>query len=54
LFQPASEVLAIQERGDFEAAARFVSTYRVLSPEIKALVAALSNIPIDIRITYKR
>ncbi len=54
LFQLASEVLAIQERGDLEAAARFVSDFRVLGPEIRTLIGMLTNIPIDVRITYKR
>jgi hypothetical protein len=54
LFQLASEVIAIQERGNFEAAERFVTTFRVLGPEIRALIATLSDIPIDVRITYKR
>jgi Peptidase family M49 len=54
LFQLAAEVLAIQERGDFEAAERFVSKFRVLSPEIRTLLDKLSDIPIDIRISYKQ
>jgi hypothetical protein len=54
LFQLASEVLAIQGRGDFEAADRFVSSFRVLTPEVKALMANVDSVPIDIRITYKK
>ncbi len=54
LFRLASDVLSIQEAGDFNAAERFLSAYRVMSPELKALIGRLNEIPVDIRITYKQ
>lgn len=48
-----SNILAIQERGDFAAAREFVSTYCTINPEIDQLLHKISSIPIDIRIKYK-
>jgi hypothetical protein len=54
LFQLASEVIGIQERGDFDAAGGFVSTFRTMSPEMKALTGRLNDIPVDVRIKYRK
>lgn len=48
-----SSVIAIQERGDFEAAHRFVADFCILSPEISILTARVSDLPVDIRIRFK-
>ncbi len=48
-----SNVIDIQERGDFEAAHRFVTTFCVISPEISGLTDRVGDLPIDIRISFK-
>jgi hypothetical protein len=49
----ASEIIGIQERGDFEGASRLASTFCVINPVIERLLHKLRNLPIDIRIRYK-
>lgn len=53
LMKLASNVIDIQERGDFQAADRFVGTFCVMNPEIEGLMRRVSDLPIDIRIRYK-
>jgi len=53
-FQLAATIVGIQERGDFEAAKHFVSTYRTMNNEIEGLITKVTDIPIDIRIRYKK
>jgi hypothetical protein len=53
LIQLISNVIGIQESGDFEGAARFLNAFCVMNPEIERLVGRLSDLPIDIRIRYK-
>jgi hypothetical protein len=47
-----SSVIAIQERGDFEAAHRFVADFCIMSPEIRVLTDRVSDLPVDIRIRF--
>lgn len=54
LFQLASEVIGIQQRGDFDTARKFVSRFAVWSPELRSLTGRLGEIPIDIRIKYRK
>jgi hypothetical protein len=49
----ASEIIDIQERGDFEAAGHFVSTYCVENLVIEELIGKVNDLPIDIRIRFK-
>lgn len=49
----ASEIIGIQERGDFEAARSLFNTYCVMTPTIESFINKLSDLPIDIRINYK-
>jgi hypothetical protein len=53
LLRLVSDIIGIQERGDFEAAERFVETFRRIVPEIQTLTEQLNGIPIDIRIQFK-
>lgn len=53
LFKLASNIIDIQERGDFDAAQSFVTAFGVMSPEIEELIHRISDLPIDIRIRYK-
>jgi len=53
LIQLVSNVIGIQERGDLEAANRFVGAFCVMNSEIKRLADRASDLPIDIRIRYK-
>lgn len=48
-----SQIIGIQERGDFEAADHFVATYCVESAEIARLAERISDLPIDIRVRFK-
>lgn len=53
LLQLIATVIGIQERGDFEAADRFVSAFCVMNSEIKDLAESVNDLPIDIRVRYK-
>ncbi|HLM82674.1 MAG TPA: hypothetical protein VK302_18875 [Terriglobales bacterium] len=53
LLQLVSNIIGIQECGDFEAARRFVDTYCVMNSEIEGLEEGVSDLPIDIRIRYR-
>lgn len=53
LLRLVSDIIGIQGRGDFEAADRFVETFRRIVPEIQTLTEQLNGIPIDIRIQFK-
>lgn len=48
----AADILEVQENGDFEAADRFIKSYRVIGPELEGLVNAAIELPIDIRIRF--
>ena len=50
----AATIVNIQANGDFNEAKRFVMTYRVISPEIEGLLGKVEDLPIDIRIRYKK
>jgi hypothetical protein len=52
VFKLASNIIDIQERGDFAAADKFLSRFCVASPEIEALAERVKDFPIDIRIRY--
>lgn len=54
VFKLAAAIVSIQERGDFEAAKHFVATYRAITDEIEGLITKVRDIPIDIRIRYKK
>ena len=54
VFKLAAAIVDIQERGDFEAAKHFVATYRAITDEIEGLITKVKDIPIDIRIRYKK
>jgi hypothetical protein len=45
---------AVDDAGNEVGAERFVLRFRILSPEMKALMEKASGVPIDIRITYKK
>ena len=49
----ASEIIDIQEHGNYERAKQFSSSFCVTSPEINSLLHKLRTLPIDIRIRYK-
>jgi hypothetical protein len=53
VFKLASEIISLQERGDFRAAQRFVANFCVISSEIRELSDAVKDLPIDIRIRYR-
>jgi hypothetical protein len=53
LVRLVSNVIGIQERGNFEAADRFVREFCRISPEIQQLVQQAKELPIDIRIQFK-
>jgi Peptidase family M49 len=44
-----NELLMIQATGDYERAKRFLATYAVATPEIRAAIDRLSDVPVDIR-----
>jgi hypothetical protein len=48
----AREVLLIQARGDYEAAAAFIERYRFLKPEVAETLKRLEGVPVDIRPLY--
>ena len=52
IFKLASNILGIQERGDWRAAANIVNGFRIVSPEIQAMLERVKDLPIDIRIRY--
>ena len=52
LTELASEVILIQESGDFEKAASFVFKYSVLSTELEKVLNCLSEFPVDVRLIY--
>lgn len=49
----ATEIISIEERGDFEKAKRFVSKYCTTYNDLNSLVHKVRDFPIDIRISYK-
>ncbi len=53
IFKLAASIVGIQDRGDFEAAKKFVATYRNMNNEIQGLINRVKGVPIDIRIRYK-
>ncbi len=53
LVRLVSEVIGIQERGDFDVAHRFVRALCVTNAEINRLADQVSDLPIDIRIRFK-
>lgn len=53
LLELVAIVVGIQERGDFEAARRFVMKFDQKNSEISGLVDRVSDLPIDIRIRFK-
>lgn len=53
LMSLTSEIIDVQERGDFETARKLVSDYCVMSPEIERVMSKLSDVAVDIRIRYK-
>jgi len=53
LFSLLSQILGIQERGDFEAAERFLATFCRVSDEITQLVDRVGDLPIDIRVRFR-
>jgi hypothetical protein len=52
VFKLASNIIDIQERGDFGGAKNIVNGFCVISPEIQAVAARVKDLPIDIRIRY--
>ena len=48
----AGEVLAIQARGDRDAAARFIEEYRAVKPLTADTLKRLEKLPVDIRPVY--
>ena len=44
----ANELLMIEATGDYDRAARFLARYGVATPEIEAVNASLSDIPVDL------
>lgn len=52
IFKLASQVMDIQERGNFNEARDFVSRYCVTNPQIELLTDRVNDLPIDIRIRY--
>lgn len=53
LLRLASNIVGIQEQGDFEAAARFVSAFCTMNSAIIRLTDLVDDLPIDIRIRFK-
>lgn len=53
LIQLVSNIIGIQERGDFEAADLFMGAFCRISPEIQTLTEQIEGLPIDIRIQFK-
>lgn len=53
LIRLVSEIVGIQERGDFEAASHLVGTFCAIGPEMSQLLDRVSDLPIDIRIRFK-
>lgn len=49
----ASEIIEIQEHGDYERAKQFTSSFCVTTSVINNLLHKLRKLPIDIRIRYK-
>ncbi len=52
LTELAQKILLIQATGDYNGAKAFLSTYRVLSPQLETYVKMLEDVPIDIRPSY--
>ncbi len=48
----AGEILEIQARGDYDAAAALLSDYGQVRPELDALLGKLADVPVDIRPRY--
>src|ERR1700731_52123 len=54
LYKLARDILNIQERGDFGAAARLIAKFRVIGPELEELIRRTVDLPVDIRIRFRR
>lgn len=48
----STEILMIEARGDYQAAKQFIAKYETVPPRLVEQLAALSNIPTDIRPNY--
>jgi hypothetical protein len=50
----ARDILNIQEHGDFDAANRLIVKFRVIGPELQELIRRTVDLPVDIRIRFRR
>lgn len=48
----STEVLMIQAKGDYDAAKKFIAKYRSETPELRAALAKLKDVPVDINPRY--
>jgi len=49
----ANKILVIQATGNYGEAKRLINDYAVLSPSLKAEIALLKNLPVDIKPVFE-